>query len=419
MARRVPFSPETSVIRPPPSALVSANLVSVHPIVQDGYHNAFCGFTCWRGYYYVSYRTGDSHNPYPGGEIVILRMHADDVRNAPVIVGGSYWKEVARISTPGDDRDPHLVADDDWIWCSFATYYPRWGHESKAVTSNMTRDYITHISSSPNGTAWSRPYQVFRPGYWLWSVVPVSFTDKAGGDDVVWYGAAYHTGDAWDTMHSLHLLRSEERIWWTHRAVMYWSQDILTAKPSEPCLYIPRQGELACVARLENGMLYGAATYPYGKWDWTVYTTTIHAPSVVQVNGKVFIVARSRRDELPDYVPPKMPKSTFRTSKSFRVPHDSSDGMVKPSALTPMDLYCTALWELCFVDEHDTTPTLRHLLTLPSWGDTSYAGTHWDAEHQELLVAYYSMHDRKPLPTTLTMMSPSDVFLARIALDNV
>jgi len=393
---------------------VEATLHTITPIATDGRHNAFCGLVRWRDFYYVSYRSGDGHGVFPGGDIVIQRCHQDDIRWTPRRVDGPSWQQVARLSTPGDNRDPHLVADRDMLWCYFATYYPRWGTDGKWCLTNATHDYLTSIVQTSNGTTWSKPCQVFRPNYWLWSVVSVPST--RGDQAPVWYGAAYHTGDIYDEMYSLHLIRSESRIWWTHRAVMRWSTDFQTRKPSEPCLFAPRQNSLACLARLENGCLYGTATFPYQEWTWSHLRITLHAPSVFQAHGKVFVVARSRRDELPGYVPPKQKSTAKTTGDGRKIPHDSSDEDVKPSLLRPMDLYCTALWEVCCVDAHETRPTLRHLLTLPSWGDNSYAGTVWDADLQELLVAYYSMHERQPLPEETALVSPADVFLARVGL---
>jgi hypothetical protein len=53
-----------------------------------------------------------------------------------------------------------------------------------------------------------------------------------------------------------------------------------------------------------------------------------------------------------------------------------------------------------------------HLLTLPGYGDCSYCGIVY--ADGDLLLSYYSQHERFPLPSERP--TPADVFLARIRL---
>ena len=135
-----------------------AQLISVHTVRADGYHNAFTDLLKWRDHYYLVFRTSDHHSFPPPGEIVILRSRDMDA-----------WEPCGRLRTGGDDRDPKLVDCGDRLGVVFGTWFPRWADDS---LSNAPFDLISHVSFSRDGCCWSAPRQLYGVNYWLWRVLP-------------------------------------------------------------------------------------------------------------------------------------------------------------------------------------------------------------------------------------------------------
>ena len=330
-----------------------ASLVSLQRVVADGRHNAFTDLIRWRGAYFLAYRTGEAHGFPPNGSVVVMR--SADL---------SAWAVCGRIDTEGDDRDPKFVDAGERLAVVFGTWYPRWRGGTRP---NAASDLITNVAFSADGAEWSEPVQIYGVNYWLWRVLKLD----AGG----FLCAAYHFPVRADYQgRSVHLLRSADLVDW--RLVCHLREG---DGPGEPVLYSPEPGRLHCVIRaLEpaNHSWLGLSAAPYTSWVWHDLGVMIHAPVVLGVGDRWLVAGRSQPQDLP-----------------------AGAGTVAPP-------YHTTVWEI-----QGTRAT--HLLTVPSGGDCSYAGLAL-APNGDVVMSYYSQHERLPVPTRGPV--PADVYVARLAV---
>ena len=330
-------------------------LLDLQRVVHDGFHNAFTDLLRWKGHYYLAFRKAQEHGVAPPGEVVILRS-ADLTA----------WEDCARISTGGDDRDPKLIDAGDHLAIVFGTWFPRWADGS--LKGEVTHDLVSHVCVSRDGLIWSAPRQVYGVNYWLWRVF-------ASADEGFFCSAYHFPRRSSRTERSIHLLHSDDLFDWHLVGLMREGDG-----PGEPVLYQPGPGVLHCVIRREapdHRTWLGRARAPYTEWEWNDMGVMIHAPVVIEIEGKWLVAGRSRPQDLP--------KGT--------VPADSGAH--------------TSLWRIT------EEGLAEHLLTVPSGGDCSYCGFAQDPEGQ-LLMSYYSQHERLPLPAFPP--TPADIFLARIRL---
>ena len=329
-----------------------AKLLSLDTVYADGYHNAFTDLLKWKGHYYLTFRTSDTHGFPPNGDTVVMR--SADLKS---------WETCAEISTGGDDRDPKLIDAGDHLGIVFGTWYPRWHDDS---IPNGPSDLISQVTLSRDGLCWCAPKQLYSPNYWLWRILPA---------EGAYYCAAYHFPIRSDyDKRTVHLLRSEDLYDW--RLVC---QMRIGGGPGEPVLYQPEPDALHCVARSvqpNNHSWLGKSAAPYTDWTWNCLDAMIHAPVVLKTGDEWIVAGRSQVCDLPE-------------------------GTVEPDSG-----HHTSLWAI-------RNDKAEHLLTVPSAGDTSYCGLAFGPEG-EVAMSYYSQHERMPLPKVPP--TPADVFLARIEL---
>ncbi len=231
---------------------------------------------------------------------------------------------------------------------------------------NNPEDLISHVCLTRDGRAWSSPRQVYGVNYWLWRVLA---TPAEG-----FLCAAYHFPfRAHRSERSVHLLRSPDLLQWHLVGLMHEGDG-----PGEPVLWQPAPGVLHAVIRREADdrcSWFGCSRAPYTQWQWRDLGVMIHAPVVLQVKGEWLVAGRSRPADLP------------------------------PGTVPPDSGAHTTLWRLV----PDARP--EPLLTVPSAGDCSYCGLAL-APAGEVLMSYYSQHERLPLDGR--QPTPADIFLARI-----
>lgn len=188
---------------------------------------------------------------------------------------------------------------------------------------------------SNDGKTWSDPVRVGDPGYWLWRV---TWHKEA------WYGVGYGTG-------------KEPR-----QARLYLSPDGKAfadvveklhgeGYPNEATLLFQPDDTALCLLRRDgtpNSALLGTAMPPYKDWTWKDLSVRIGGPNLTRLpDGRLVAVVRLHDKKV-------------RTA-------------------------------VCALDAGDGK--LTEVLTLPSGGDSSYAGLVW---HDGLLwVSYYSSHEGK------------------------
>jgi hypothetical protein len=192
----------------------------------------------------------------------------------------------------------------------------------------------TYAWFSKDGRHWGEPVAVADPGYWLWRVT--------------WHHkTAYGIGYACNEKKDVRLYRSADGR--TFKTLVprlhdkgYPNESALVFLPDESCLCLLRRDGPPATA------LLGSAKPPYKEWAWKDLGVRIGGPNMIRLpGGRLVAVVR----------------------------------LVAPKVRTAV----------CAVDPK--AGKLEELLTLPSGGDTSYAGLVW---HDGLLwVSYYSSHEGK------------------------
>lgn len=379
---------------PAPTVPIAATVLDVRRVVATGHHNAFCSLARWREYDYLAFRQAQNHTPVFPGVIQIWRR--------PVVDSAADWQLCATLATGGDNRDPKLVPLDDVITCVWGTYYPRWGGSvfAQMTIPNAVYDLISQHSISRDGIVWSVPHQIYRPNYWLWSVVP----ERDEDDGMVLHAMAYHFGEPQDTgclvyLHgpSLTLFRTQQ--WLTFETL---------EAPAEPALAIDMlRHELAvCVRNGDAGnALWGVGLLPGCRFAWTSLPEPVHAPVLLTSPWGTLVAGRMLRDPADA---PALQKDAAR--RGVHAPLDPRAAARERQAGSERWLTGVAL----------RTPQggWQRLVTLPSWGDTSYPGLLWE-DATTLQIAYYSQHDRKVECQDAHFPSPADIYLARVHLEDL
>jgi endonuclease/exonuclease/phosphatase family metal-dependent hydrolase len=199
---------------------------------------------------------------------------------------------------------------------------------------------------SSDGSTWGSPQRILAEGDWLWRVTWHEGTA---------YGVTYRT-------------RSDDATEWTATLVSsrdgHTFQEITTLaipnRPNETTLRFMPGGEMVALARRESGNRFawlGRSRPPYATWTWRETPSSVGGPNFLRLaDGALWATGRDSTGS---------PKTVLARM--------TLDGGYEP------------------------------VLTLPSGGDTSYAGMVW---HDSVLwVSYYASHEGK-----------SAIYLARVAL---
>ena len=317
-----------------PAAAAEPQIVSVAKIWDQAPHNAFTDLIRWRDKWYCVFREADAH---VGGDGKIRVLESAD---------GEKWEPVGLVAEEGIDlRDPKLSVTPDGRLMIVAG-----GSVYKGTKTLMGRQ--PRVSFSKDGREWSPPRRVLSEGEWLWRVT--WHEGKAYG--VTYNASARRTKEAQEAAKSskpakpgpadwkLKLVASEDGIDYeliTHLDV--------PGHPNETTLRFLPGGELLAMVRREGGNTLGwvgTSKPPYREWTW------------------------------------RETKWRFGGPNFIRLPDGSLWGATRRYPGGPK----TVLGRL-------TREGFEPALTLPSGGDTSYAGLVW---HGGLLwVSYYSSHEGK------------------------
>ncbi|MCC7336578.1 MAG: exo-alpha-sialidase [Pirellulaceae bacterium] len=187
---------------------------------------------------------------------------------------------------------------------------------------------------SDDGENWSEPVEVGERDNWLWRVT---------WHDGKAYGVGYQTND------------SPERLAKLFRSPDGKHYDVIVERlfdqgyPNETSLVFTADDTCYCLLRRDAGSKtgqLGTSQPPYTDWSWKDLGIRIGGPQMIQLPDGRFVAAVRLLD------------GRTRTS-------------------------------LCWLDP--TSGKITEFLTLPSGGDTSYAGLVWHADR--LWVSYYSAHE--------------------------
>jgi hypothetical protein len=203
------------------------------------------------------------------------------------------------------------------------------------------------VMFSSDGSTWSPPQRILAEGDWLWRV-----TWHEGRA----YGVTYKTESGASTEWTATLVSSADG-----RTFERVTTFAVTGRPNETTLRFMPDGEMVALVRREAGnrlAWVGRSRAPYTSWTWRETSHQIGGPNVIRLpDGTLWASGRSY---------PGGPKTV--------VARLTLDGDYEPA------------------------------LTLPSGGDTSYAGMVW--YEGVLWVSYYASHEGK-----------TAIYLARVKVD--
>lgn len=202
------------------------------------------------------------------------------------------------------------------------------------------------VMFSTDGITWSAPQRVLEEGDWLWRV---TWHDGRA------YGVSYRTQPGDSSEWTLTLVSSADG-----RSFERVTALSVPGRPNETTLRFMPDGEMVALVRREAGdrlAWVGRSRAPYTTWTWRETAHQVGGPNFIRLpDGALWAAGRSY---------PGGPKTVV-------------------ARMTPDAGY-------------------EPVLTLPSGGDTSYAGLVW---HADLLwVSYYASHEGK-----------TAIYLARVKL---
>jgi hypothetical protein len=322
-------------------------IVSVAKIWDQGPHNAFTDLIRWHDKWYCTFREAEAH---VGGDGKLRVLESADAVT---------WTPIALIEEAGIDlRDPKLsVTPDDRLMIVAG------GSVYKGTKTLLGRQ--PRVAFSKDGWQWTPPQRVLAEGDWLWRVT--WHNGRAYG--VAYNAQARQHKDAQATANQSMPVSSEPAEWKlklvaSNDGVKY---DVITylgvpGSANETTLRFLPDGEMLALVRREAGNTYGwigSSKPPYKEWQWHETKHRLGGPNFLS---------------LPE-------GSLWATSRSYR------GGAKTVLARFSRDSY-------------------EPVLTLPSGGDTSYAGMVWHEGH--LWLSYYSSHEGK-----------SSIYLAKVRLPAV
>jgi hypothetical protein len=204
-----------------------------------------------------------------------------------------------------------------------------------ALNDRSRQSHQSLVWFSKDGKDWGDPTPVADRDYWLWRVT--------------WHGDSA-LGIAYPTVKpelGIRVYRSGDGKAWEVATKSAFDKD----HPNETGIVIDPDGTATALLRRDKGSAtaqLGTAKPPYSEWTWKDLGVRVGGPALVRVPDVGLIAVVRLYDK------------TVRTG-------------------------------VCAVDEK--AGTLTELLSLPSGGDTSYAGPVW---HDGLLwVSYYASHEGK------------------------
>ncbi len=321
----------------PPSVSTAPTLEldgAVRKIWDAGRHNAFTDLIRFRDRWYCTFREGDAH------------VGGDGKLRVLTSVDGEKWESAALLAEKGIDlRDPKLsiTADGRLMIVAGGSVY-----DGKKLLGRQPR-----VAFSKDGTAWSPTQRILSEGDWLWRVT---------WHDGKCYGVSYDASQR-ATKEAQEAAKSGQAppgpADWKLKLVVSTDgakYDLIThlevpGHPNETTLRFAPDGTMTALVRREGGNKkgwVGTSKPPYKEWSWKELSAQVGGPNFIMLpDGAVVAAVRLY------------------------------DGKVR-TALGTLDA---------------AQGTFKELLTLPSGGDTSYAGLLWHEDR--LWVSYYSSHEGK------------------------
>jgi hypothetical protein len=250
---------------------MTAEVIEVKKIWDQGLHNAFTDLVRWRDSFYCAFREGRGHVSTDGRIRILKSKDADS------------WESAALISLEGFDlRDAHLSVTPDGRLMLVGGAAPREKDNQSAPTG-------TFVSFSKDVGQWTQPQVVVEPGRWLWCVT--WHKGKA-------YGVSYMTGPG---DRYLDLLVSNNGINYTPHVTRLFEQGY----PTEVTLRFDSEGTCYALVRRDrlsgdpSSAMLGISKPDYKQWLWKDLGAEFNGfggPNFIQIPGGLWLAAGRMHD---------------------------------------------------------------------------------------------------------------------------
>lgn len=250
-------------------------------------------------------------------------------------VEGKHWRTIQVFSLEGDLRDPSLIVTPEGKLTLLAAL--------KVDRKTHGYSHQVYAWQSNTGRQWQAPSAVGEKDLWLWRV---AFQGNTG------LGVAYKVGGDYHTR----LYSTQDGVQYQQILERFRGEHIRDEYSNESGLCFDQSGTAWCLLRRDpQHALLGSAAPPYTQWQWRECNQRIGGPVMVCLtDGRLLSVVR-----LYGYTDGEL--TSARTS---------------------------------FAWVNRDTGELTECGTLPSAGDTSYAGL--IVRNNTAYVSYYSSHANSP-----------------------
>lgn len=323
--------------------------VIVRKVFDNVRHNAFTSLARWRDRLYLAFRTADNHANPNAPEGVVTVLASTD--------DGATWEHVAQIEGMHgmDLRDPKLLATSDRLWLHTFEYQ---GADRRDAMVTWTVDGE--------------------------SFVPVR---RALEEDnhVIWWPAT-HDGRFWGAGYRYHgnkkdirsvLFTSDDGAHWRVKSMVYdvpWANEsaLIMADDGTATVLVRNDGDRLNPPASNGRPVLARSAPPYTEWAYAELDRKLSGLAFVKIKEGFLLAARTH----------------------------GPDGTRTACFLMPDDAEAT-------------TVNLDPLFTLPSGGDTSYAG--FVVNDRRVLMSYYSGHEHE----VAGQKQRTAIYLAEFDLDDV
>jgi hypothetical protein len=331
-------------------------IISVERIWDRAGHNAFTDLIYFNDMFYCVFRESATHKPDQNEKCII---------NGSIRIiaskDGHNWASVAHIfEKDADLRDPKLsVTPDNRLMLLVGTSIYK-GTDLKSTQGKVS--FFNPVSK--NFTQLLNIYidkKIRTERDWLWNVTWYDGTVYG----VVYQGAKNEL-NSWTT----HLVKSKDGIQYE-----YVSSMEISTNPNEADVKFLSDGKMIVIVRGSPGAI-GVSSAPYKNWNWNLLPVKLGGPEFVVLENNSLVCA-TREDN---------PGNAHRT----------------------------------ILAQVSLTGNYKKILTLPSGGDTSYAGL--VVKDGILYISYYSSHEGQTSIYTATSekgVGKSSIYLAKVWADRL
>lgn len=325
-----------------------SDVVKIRKVFDNGKHNAFTSLARWQGRLYLAFRSAENHANADAPEGVITVLASDD--------DGVSWESVATLTGlyGMDLRDAKLLATPERLYLHTFEYQGRDRRDAMVTWTEDGRTFVPvqRALEEENHVVW---WPVYHNGRYFGA----GYRYHGNKRDIRSVLFASDDGEAWRVQSLVY------DVPWANESVLIMEED------DSATVLVRNDGQRLDPPASNGHPVLARAQAPYQAWTYAELNRRLSGLGLVKVEEGYFLAAR---DHAQDEV---------RTA-CFLIPDGVTESQFEP----------------------------EHLFTLPSGGDTSYAG--FVKEGRRILMSYYSSHEYETAGK-----GPACIYIAEFDLDDV